>query len=189
LDIQSGECRYGLQWLAHGVEWLPDKKIGTLIVTDYGDFDHFVQENKKYCEQNFGVAGKKILRKLIRGWVDYFWEFPNLDFDAISWCFAGLGLPRSPVDFAGVGKNIFARLDFDGIFLLRMMCEKISAGESLPRNGKDEEVRLRNIFGDKWFEKFEVRNSRELTRAELKLHCFSEFSNSSAIEIILQKHN
>lgn len=59
LDIQSGDCRYGLHWLADGVNWLPSKQIGTLIVTDFGDINKLEQDNKVYCEKTLGQKRKK----------------------------------------------------------------------------------------------------------------------------------
>lgn len=134
------------------------------------------------------MEADEVLRRLIRLWVDYYWEFPIFEYNAISWCFRSTGLSRSSVDFRKIGEMILKHLKPDGIFFTRILCERILERESLPRAGQREGRWLKYLFGDDWEKKFKVQNCRKMTREDLKLHAFQKYPELPvAAEIILRK--
>ncbi|MFH0776005.1 MAG: hypothetical protein V1936_00120 [Patescibacteria group bacterium] len=189
LDIQSGACHYGLQWLVNGVDWLPERRIGTLVATDCLEYQ---EPDRQYCLEHFGEGeAVQVLKRLVREIINYPYSFPkDLSPAAVTWCFRSLSAPAWPevLNYRPVGDNILDCLKQDGVFMTRILCEKILTGEQLPRFGKREELWLRYIFGDDWENKFAVESSRELRPDQLGLHSFSRIEKfPSAVEIVLRK--
>ncbi|MCF7846153.1 MAG: hypothetical protein K9L85_02855 [Candidatus Peribacteraceae bacterium] len=121
-------------------------------------------------------------------WVDYFWQFPSADFDAITWCFRDLGLPHSPIDFEKIGEFILKKLRPEGIFMTRILCEKVLKGDNLPRDGAREAKWFTDLFGESWRDNFSVKNGRILSSGELQLHDFLKYDDfPDAVEVVLQK--